>query len=82
MGDGYMNITEGTLHYDETQDRLYAVYGKEETHYFHCGEALQIWFNDAWEDTRAEYDESAEPYLPHYYRSEEIPDGLRVRFYE
>jgi hypothetical protein len=76
------NIIEGTLCYDETQDRLCAMSDDREEHYFHCGEYLQIWFLDAWEDSWAELSESHGWYLAGYYQCNDIPDGLRVRFYE
>jgi len=76
------NLIGGSLHYDESQDRLYAVSEDGDEHYFHCGEWLQIWFIDAWEETYVEHSDSRGPYLVNYYQSSDLPDGLLVRYYD
>lgn len=76
-----MNLNDGTLYYDESQDRLYSTYDNHKEHYFHCGEFLQLWVDGVWEDTRVEHSASIGPYLVGFYQDGEIPYGLLIRFY-
>jgi len=76
-----MTLTEGTLYYDESQDRLYSHDYRGNEHYFHCGEFVQLREGGAWEDTRVEHSQRIGPYLVGFYQDGEIPWGLMVRFY-
>ena len=72
-------MNEGELYYDESRDRLYAKDDGTAEHYFHCGDALQIWINHAWLETRAEYNENIGWYC---YGVSDLYSGMEVRYYE